>query len=75
MERIVAIRHHSEGIQIKVTWKGFNEEEATWEPISYMASVYPAKVRAYVRKLPKSRPIRKDVMDSYGKANPEIDEN
>ncbi len=54
MEKIDGVREVAGGFELCVLWLGFDPLEHSWLPLSYLLTVVPRLVRAYVKRMPSS---------------------
>lgn len=54
VEKIDGVREVAGGFELCVLWLGFDPLEHSWLPLSYLLTVVPRLVRAYVKRMPPS---------------------
>ena len=69
VEKLVDAREHEGGIQLLVSWKGFDEVEMSWEPINTLLEDIPTLVKAYIRHIPPSHHLRQRLRAMIGMKN------
>ena len=68
VEKLVDAREHNGGIQLLVSWKGFEDVEMSWEPIKTLLEDIPTMVKEYIRHIPSSHPLRQRLRAMIGKS-------
>ena len=66
VEKLVDAREHEGGIQLLVSWKGFEDVEMSWEPIKTLPEDIPTLVKAYIRHIPPSHHLRQRLRAMIG---------
>ena len=56
VDRFLGWRHGDDGVQLQVLWRGFEQADATWEPISQLLEDVPGLVKRYLRKESRNNP-------------------
>jgi transposase InsO family protein len=54
VDRFINLRRREDIIEVRVTWKGFEDSESTWEPYTALLEDVPEMLRAYLHELTRT---------------------
>ena len=65
MEAILGWRVVDEGIELHVKWRGFESQDATWEPMARLHEDVPRKVEQFVRMHAAENPVLESALATF----------